>query len=81
MYFVVSGQSITTNNDIEGYHRHLIGNAGSSHIAFYVVLCYSGGGVVRGEALYPHDGEVMQAVPILLFMLFYVTVVVVVVVL
>ena len=34
----VFGQSIRTNNDVEGYHRRLNGNAGNSHIPFYVLV-------------------------------------------
>ena len=32
------GQSIQTNNNVEGYHRHLNGSAGGSHIPFYVFI-------------------------------------------
>ena len=36
--WTVFGQSIWTNNDVEGYHRKLNGMAGSSHIPFYVLV-------------------------------------------
>lgn len=36
--WTVFGQSIRTNNDVEGYHRRLNGSAGFSHIPFYVLV-------------------------------------------
>lgn len=36
--WTVFGQSIRTNNDVEGYHRKLNGMAGSSHIPFCVLI-------------------------------------------
>ena len=34
----VYGQAVRTNNDVEGYHRRINGNASSSHIPFYVLV-------------------------------------------
>ena len=34
----VYGQAVRTNNDVEGYHRRINGNAPSSHIPFYVLV-------------------------------------------
>ena len=34
----VYGQAVQTNNDVEGYHRRINGNASSSHIPFYVLV-------------------------------------------
>ena len=34
----VFGESIRTNNDVEGYHRKLNGSAGNAHIPLYVLI-------------------------------------------
>lgn len=60
--WTVFGQSIRTNNDLEGYHRRLNGSAGNSHIPFYVLvpLLYKESSYVDVQVRLVRDGKLAR---------------------